>query len=148
MREDYELETSIIRAFRGKGYRATPQRIAIGRFILQSQNHPTTQMIYSEVKKNHPTVSLSTVYKTIKILKEVGLVKELSFSRDQARFDSSIEPHVNLVCLSCGKIRDAKSSLVRDIVIQVSAEENFDAEGQRFDIYGICQSCKRGSSGN
>jgi Fur family peroxide stress response transcriptional regulator len=143
MRENHELDASIIRALRGNGYKATPQRIAIGRFTLLSRNHPTILRIYGEVKKTYPTVSLSTVYKTIKILQEVGLVQELNYPKDQTRFDSSMEPHIHLVCLSCGNIEDAKNFRIQDVVSQVSAAENFVVKGQRFDIYGICQSCCR-----
>jgi Fur family peroxide stress response transcriptional regulator len=144
MREDSEMDTAVIRSLRGGGYKATPQRIAVGRFILMSRDHPTAQAIYSEVKKIYPTVSLSTVYKTIKILKEVGLVQELNIPRDQTRFDSAIDPHINLVCLNCGRIFDAENSDVQGIVDLVSEEENFAATGHRFDIYGICQSCGKG----
>ena len=144
MREIHE--TSIIRALRGKGYKATPQRIAIGRFALQSRNHPTIQMIYSEVKKSYPTISLSTVYKTVKILQEAGLIQELNYPKDQTRFDSFMEPHINLLCLSCGNVKDAKNSCIQEMVAQVSADENFVAAGLRFDIYGVCQSCRKVSS--
>jgi Fur family peroxide stress response transcriptional regulator len=148
MRGNSEMDTTIIRALRGNGYKATPQRIAAGRFILMSKDHPTAQAIYIEVKKSYPTVSLSTVYKTIKILKEVGLIQELNFSKDQARFDSYMEPHINLVCMKCGAIIDAKNSGIQDIMTLVSAEENFVAKGHRFEIYGICQSCRIEPFGN
>jgi Fur family peroxide stress response transcriptional regulator len=72
MDDSQKLDASVIKALRGKGYKATPQRIAIGRFALRSKDHPTAQRIYGEVKRIYPTVSLATVYKTIQILKEVG----------------------------------------------------------------------------
>lgn len=144
MREDSEMDTAVIRALRGRGYKATPQRIAVGRVILMSRDHPTAQAVYGEVKKIYPTVSLSTVYKTLKILKEVGLVQELNFPGDRTRFDSAIDPHINLVCLNCGRILDAENSGIQEIVDWVSEEENFTATGHRFDIYGICQSCSKG----
>jgi Fur family peroxide stress response transcriptional regulator len=145
MSEIQELEASIIKALRGKGYKATPQRIAISRFAMCDRSHPTVQRVYSEVKKVHPTVSLATVYKTIQILKEVGLIQALSLPQDQTRFDSDMEPHINLVCLRCGDIKDLEETSIRGIIAKVSATENFSATGQRFDIYGICQGCNRKS---
>jgi len=65
-----DSDSSIIKALRGKGYKATPQRIAIGQFVLHNHAHPTAQRIYSEVKKVYPTVSLATIYKTVQILKK------------------------------------------------------------------------------
>ncbi len=138
-----KLDASIIKALRGKGYKATPQRIAISRFTLSSKDHPTAQRIYSEVRRVYPTVSLATVYKTIQILKSAGLIQEMSSSQGQTRFDSDIKPHINLVCLKCGSIEDWEDSILSEIIAKAAAVTNFTATGQSFDVYGICQSCER-----
>ncbi len=142
MKDIRELEALIIKALRGKGYKATPQRIAIGQFALSRQDHPTAQRIYSEVKKTYPTVSLATVYKTLQILKEVGLVQEMNLPRKETRFDPDMEPHIHLVCLHCGSIRDLKDPAAKEIMAKAVAAEKFAAKGQSFEIYGICQSCE------
>jgi Fur family transcriptional regulator, peroxide stress response regulator len=136
-------DATIIKALREKGYKATPQRIAVGRFILSDNSHPTVQRVYSEVKRVHPTVSLATVYKTIQILREVDLIQELSLPQGQTRYDSDTKPHINLICLKCGEIRDLEGTGILGIIARVSAAEKFSATGQRFDIYGICQGCNR-----
>jgi Fur family peroxide stress response transcriptional regulator len=133
----------IIKALRKKGYKATPQRIAICRFALHSRDHPTAQRIYSAVKEFHPTVSLATVYKTLQVLRELGLIQELNFLQGQARFDSCVQPHINLVCLRCGNIIDLEDPIAREIIARAAAATKFTATGQRFDIYGICQRCAR-----
>ncbi len=148
MSDIQELEASIIKALRGKGYKATLQRIAIARFALRNHDHPTAQRIYSEVKKVYPTVSLATVYKTIQILEEVGLIQELKLpKKDQTRIDSDMKPHINLICLGCGNIRDFEDPDLPEMMAKVSAAEKFAVSGQRFDIYGLCRSCqpKKGS---
>lgn len=137
-----KLDASVIKALRGSGYKATPQRIAIGRFALRSRDHPTAQRIYSEVKRIYPTVSLATVYKTIQILKEVGLIHELNLSQGQTRFDPDTHPHIHLICLGCGSIMDWEEPMVSEIMAKVAAA-NFSATGQSFDVYGNCQSCDR-----
>lgn len=135
-------DASIIKALRGKGYRATPQRIAISRFTLSSKDHPTAQTIYSEVRKVYPTVSLATVYKTIQILKGAGLLQEMNSPKGQTRFDSDIKPHINLVCLECGSIEDWEDSTVPEMIAKAEDSTNFTASGQSFDVFGICQSCE------
>lgn len=135
-------DASIIQALRGKGYKATPQRIAICRFALSSREHPSVQRIYGEVKEIHPTVSLATVYKTLHILTELGLIQELDFSNGQARFDSYVEPHINLVCLRCGNIRDMEDPAAREMVARIAATAEFTRTGQRLDVYGICRTCR------
>ncbi len=134
-------ETSIIEALRKRGFKATPQRIAICRLILNNRNHPTAQKIYDEVREFHPTVSLSTVYKTLQMLTKLGLIQELGFPEGQARFDSYVEPHINLVCLRCGSIRDLDDPAARDMIARITATAEFTHRGQRLDIYGICKTC-------
>lgn len=136
-------DSFIIKALRGKGYKATPQRIAIGRFLLHNHSHPTAQRIYSEVKKVYPTVSLATIYKTIQILKEASLIHELNLPDDQARFDPNIEPHAHLFCTRCKCINDRMDPMISEIVNRISNDAEFSTAGWNFHIFGICSSCKR-----
>jgi Fur family peroxide stress response transcriptional regulator len=135
-------DASIIDILRKNGYKATPQRIAICRFALQSRDHPTAQRIYVEVKKVHPTVSLATVYKTLQILAQHNLIQELDLPESQARFDSYVEPHVNLVCVRCGNIQDFDDDAAQELVERVAAKAEFTRTGQRLDVYGMCKTCR------
>ena len=136
-------DASAIEALRNKGYKATPQRIAICRIALYSREHPTAQGIYDKVKKIHPTVSLATVYKTLQVLRDLDLIQELNFPKGQARFDSYIKPHVNLICLQCGSIEDLDDPTAKEILEKVLASTKFKPNGQRIDVYGICQKCNK-----
>ena len=140
-----KFEKTIIDALRRKGYKATPQRIAICSFALQSHDHPTAQQIYNQVQKDHPTVSLATIYKTLQVLQELNLVQEMGCLEGQARFDPLMSPHINLICSQCGEIRDLVDQEAQNVVMQVSTVGNFLALGQRIDIYGICNKCGRKS---
>jgi Fur family peroxide stress response transcriptional regulator len=141
MNRSQKSDTSVIDILRREGYKATPQRILICRFALQSRDHLTAQRIYEEVRKVHPTVSLATVYKTLQILTERGLIQELDLPESQARFDSNVEPHINLVCLRCGNIQDWDDPAAREMVARITAKAKFTLTGQRLDIYGICKTC-------
>ena len=136
-------DASAIETLRSKGYKATPQRIAICRIVLNSRAHPSAQQVYDEVKKIHPTVSLSTVYKTLEVLADLDLVQEINFPKGQARFDSYMNPHINLICLKCGKITDIDDMTIGEITRMVEAAAKFKPTGQRMDVYGICQKCSR-----
>ncbi len=133
----------IIEALRRKGYKATSQRIAICRLALSSREHPTAKGIYGEVKKEHPTVSLATVYKTLQVLKKLQLVQELPFSNSVSRFDSYMKPHLNVVCLRCGAVNDIDDRGARETIARAAATARFTVTGQRLDIYGICERCRR-----
>ena len=134
-------DASAIEALRSKGYKATPQRIAICRIALNSRAHPSAQQVYDGVKKIHPTVSLATVYKTLEVLRDLYLVQEINFPKSQARFDSYMNPHINLICLKCGTITDLDDMAAKEITSRVATTTKFKPTGQRVDVYGICQKC-------
>ncbi|AET63596.1 Transcriptional regulator, Fur family [Methanothrix harundinacea 6Ac] len=140
-------EASIIKAFRNRGYKATPQRIAISRYILSNHEHPTAQKAHLEVKKTHPTVSLATVYSTIRILKDMGLVMELNLSQGETRYDPNTEAHAHLLCIRCGCLIDWSDPIMGELISKVSAEANFTVIGSSLDLKGICDGCgqKEGS---
>ncbi len=141
MTSPLKSDTSAIDALRRKGYKATPQRIAICRIAVNSRSHPSAQQVYEEVKKIHPTVSLATVYKTLEVLRDLDLVQEINFPKGQARFDSYMSPHINLVCLKCGSISDLDDMTIKEITQKVTESTKFKPTGQRMDVYGICQKC-------
>ena len=134
-------DNAAIEALRSRGYKATPQRIAICRIALNSRAHPSAQQVYAEVKKIHPTVSLATVYKTLEVLRDLDLVQEINFPKRQGRFDSYMNPHINLICLKCGIITDMDDETTKEITRKVAAATKFKPTGQRMDVYGICQKC-------
>ena len=134
-------KVSVIDALRGNGFKATPQRIAICNFALGSRDHPTAQEIHREVKRVYPTVSLTTVYKTLQVLKQLHLIQELAFSGGE-RFDSHMEPHINVMCVRCGEVLDINDHSARDMVQRAAAKTRYTFTGQRFDIYGVCEKCK------
>ncbi len=141
MQESKKSVASIIQTLRSKGYKATPQRIAICKFALLSREHPSVQRIYSEVRKTHPTVSLATVYKTLQILRESCSIQELVFPCDQTRYDPYLEPHINLVCSRCGKIHDLDDPIAKELIKRVVTATKFIPTSQRLDVYGVCQKC-------
>jgi Fur family peroxide stress response transcriptional regulator len=141
MTTNQHSDASSIEALRKEGYKATPQRIAICRYVLKSRDHPSAQQIYDEVKKIHPTVSLATVYKTLGVLKDLNLIQELDLPQGKARFDSYMKPHINLICLRCGSIADLDDTTAIEITKKVAAAAKFKPRGQHIDIFGICSRC-------
>jgi len=144
MQSTQKTEVSIINALRSKGYKATPQRIAVCKIALGSPEHPSVQKIFTAVKKTNPTVSLATVYSTLNILKDSGLIQELNFPKGQTRYDPYLEPHINLICLQCGKIQDLDDQASKELVKKATGKVQFTPSGQRIDIYGTCEYCAKG----
>jgi Fur family peroxide stress response transcriptional regulator len=131
----------IIEAFRTKGYRATSQRIAIADSVLNSKKHPSAETIYEEVKQVFPTLSISTVYNTLHLMKDLNLVNELAF-HDNTRYDPNTEIHVNLVCERCREITDFEDPELEEFIKRVTKKKGFTVTGHRLDVYGLCRDCK------
>lgn len=135
-----ESRKKIINTFREKGFRATPQRIAIAQAVLSSKKHPTVEQVHEMVRRNHPSISLSTVYNTLHTMKYVNMVQELAFS-DNSRFDANTNIHVNLMCEKCREVIDIESDAMEIEVVTISKRRGFTITGHRFDIYGVCRKC-------
>ena len=132
----------IIKILREKGLKVTTQRLAICNFILSRKDHPTAEQLYQELRNEYPTISLGTIYKTLHLLQELGLIQELGFNEGSVRYDPDMELHVNMVCSKCGKISDYKAENVKKFWSAIISDLGFKPKGQRIDIYYECHDCK------
>jgi Fur family transcriptional regulator, peroxide stress response regulator len=125
---------------RGGLERLTPQRLAILEFLANNKEHPAASEIYEAVSKKFPTMSLATVYNTLKALKKKENVLELAIDPDKKRFDPDTARHHHLICTVCRRIVDVYS----DFTLELSKEEQHDFEitGNHVDFYGICPRCR------
>ncbi len=133
----------LIIQLRERGFRATPQRLAICEFVLSTKEHPTVDQVYQVVQKKHPTLSLATVYQTLHLLTEIGMLQELGFGDGISRYDPNNSPHINIVCKNCGKIQDYESESVRRFLSAIAMELKSTLIGQHLEIYTCCDHCKK-----
>jgi Fur family peroxide stress response transcriptional regulator len=133
----------LLSKLRNRGYRLTPQRVALVRLLATSEDHPSATQIYDVLQDRFPTMSPATVYKTLNLLKDLGEVLELGFSDDDNRYDGkNPAPHPHLVCVRCGRILDGQATAVRQLARQVAEQSGFQALSHRFDVYGLCPTCQ------
>src|SRR5690349_5588655 len=103
-----ELEEKLERfraACRDAGVKVTHQRLEIFREVATSLAHPDAEAVYSGVRERVPSVSLDTVYRTLWLLNDLGLLSTLGQRRESVRFDANLTPHHHYVCESCGLTR-------------------------------------------
>lgn len=131
----------IVTSLREEGHRITPQRIAIMEYLLHTEDHPSADLVHTMVKKRYPMVSLSTVYKTLDLLREKKMVNEIEVE-GEARFDAHVDEHINLVCLSCGKIEDIDEKTLRNILSKVAKKSDYIIIKGSFEMHGYCNRCK------
>ena len=129
------------------GIRLTPQRLAIAEVVVNSADHPTVREIFERVRAFFPYVTLATVYSTLALLEQAGIVRELPFPR-HSRYDANLAPHANLVCLGCGAVVDAPAGQNSVAELERAVTRNnsgFRIAAQRVDFYGYCEGCSRRS---
>jgi Fur family peroxide stress response transcriptional regulator len=133
----------LIAKLRKSGFKVTPQRLVICEVILSSKEHPTAEQVYEKVKETYPAISMATVYQTLHLLSQIGLVQEIRFSDRVFRFDPDISPHINIICKKCKKIEDYKAESIEKLWAQIIKELGLKPIGQRIDIYTYCDKCTR-----
>jgi Fur family transcriptional regulator, peroxide stress response regulator len=132
----------IIAKFHEKGYKATPQRLAICEYVLSSKDHPTTDKVYREVKRKHPTLSLATVYQTLHLLADIGLLQEIDLGDRFSRYDPNTSPHINIICKNCGMVEDYEADDVEKLWSKIVKSLGFEPIGQRIAVYRYCDQCR------
>ena len=136
------MEICITSLLREKGFKVTPQRLAIYNMLAATKSHPNAEMIFNDLQTMYPTMSLATVYKTMEILKEIGLVQILNAGEDSFRYDADTSDHPHVRCMKCGQVEDIENIDYRDFLQQVAQGTNYELMGQQFYFYGVCPACK------
>lgn len=135
------IKEDLVSQLKEKGLKLTPQRLAIiDALVEKCDTHPGTTLIYKEARKKAKSVSLSTVYATLKEFSEIGLIKLLEFDRMENRYDGNLSDHVNLICKRCGKIIDyhiPKNLGPKDI----TRKSGFVVTDTRMEFHGYCRDC-------
>jgi Fur family peroxide stress response transcriptional regulator len=123
--------------------RGSKQREAILRILQSTDIHPTADWIYDQVRKVIPNISLGTVYRNLNLLKDEGLIKEVTiYGSSSARYDANLEPHHHFICLVCNSVYDLP---VQDENVNVShlvSGRDLKIKFVKLDIFGICDKCQ------
>ncbi len=136
----------IAQVLRGKGFKVTPQRIAIYQTLIESKNHPTAEMIYQSLRVAHPTMSLATVYKTMEIFEKIGLVKVLDVGDDCSHYDWDTNNHPHIRCTVCNKVEDLEGINMHEVSEMVETTSEYTVTGQQISFEGVCPMCLKKSS--
>ncbi len=143
MADHQERFETILRKMRENGHKITPQRLAIVRILARSDGHPSAENIHEQIREDFPTMSLSTVYKNILLIKSLGEVLELGFPDGSNRYDGNRPaPHPHVVCIKCKRIVDPDLDSLDEMKKEVALETNFKILNHRLDFFGICSSCQ------
>lgn len=129
--------TQISEKLISSGVRPTSQRVAVYKYLLGTHEHPRVADIYSVLKAENPTLSLGTVYNSVEVLCSTGLVRKLTISGSEARYDAFVEEHGHFLCEKCGKVFDFPLSGTLH-----NLPDGFTVTKRDVYCEGICDECK------
>lgn len=132
-----------IEALKTTRVRMTPQRHAILEYLFESMTHPTADEIYKALEGRFPNMSVATVYNNLRVFKEAGIVKELTYGDSSSRFDCVTSDHYHVICEECGKIVDFHYPGLDEVETLAEHVTGFKVSSHRMEIYGICPDCQK-----
>jgi Fur family transcriptional regulator, peroxide stress response regulator len=135
-----QYEKDFIGILREHGLQVTYQRLAIYQALCHTQDHPSAESIYQQVRKRFPMISLGTVYKTLERFFNVGLIQRVSPMTDVARYDALVAPHHHAVCVNCQSIHDVMDAAL-DENISIPEGEPFHVLRKQVLFHGYCPEC-------
>lgn len=128
-------------ALRRAGIRVTHQRLEILREVAGSRDHPDAETVFRGVRERLPSVSLDTVYRTLWLLTDMGLITTLGVPQERFRFDGNMRPHHHFVCTRCGLARDFYSGELDELRVPAAVQDFGVAHRTQVEVRGICREC-------
>ena len=144
-KDKFEAEKDIfLEHIKSAGLRRTDQRDLILEIFLSTEDHLTSEDLYSIVQKKDPTVGLTTIYRTLKLLTEAGLAREVRFGDNKTYYEHHYnhEHHDHMICTHCGKVIEFFSPDIEDLQDQMADKFGFRPTHHSLRLWGICAHCQ------
>lgn len=128
---------------RRRGLKSTRQRDDIASWFFGVDGHLSADAIYREVKEVSPGIGFSTVYRTMRLLREAGLVQERHFGDGEALYENVSSHHDHCICNVCGKIVEFENDQIEQLQEAVARKFGFRLTSHKMELYGLCAACQQ-----
>jgi Fur family ferric uptake transcriptional regulator len=148
--EEFQKEKEIfLEHIQKAGLRRTSQRDLILEIFLKTEEHLSSEDLYWLVQKQDPTVGHTTVYRTLKLLTEAGLAREVRFGDGKTYYEHHYnhEHHDHLICTECGKIIEFFSAEIEELQDKMAEKYGFRLTNHSLRMWGICEECQKRTAG-
>jgi Fe2+ or Zn2+ uptake regulation protein len=137
-RDDAELAELL----RGRGLRATSQRVVMHRLLRDRDRHVSAEELLSEASERLPGVSLPTVYATLELFEQLGIVRRVNGGSGTLLWDTRADTHHHMICRNCGRIEDLETPLDLEPARRSAAGSGFEADRAEVVVSGLCARCR------
>lgn len=134
---------ALIDKLRAQRISVTPQRLAVLSILESRRDHPTAEQIYHEVRQGLPAISFNTVYKTLEVFCQKGLVIKVNPLHEVARYDVETDHHAHLICRKCHFIVDLPDEVAPAPTLPEEAQAGFRLERHSLIFWGLCPQCQK-----
>jgi Fur family ferric uptake transcriptional regulator len=141
----YKKETEIFEEYiRSRGLRHSDQRMQILDVFLKTEKHLTAEELHRLVQKRHPSVGTATVYRTMKLLRDSGLCRELRLDDGSTRYEHLYDHdhHDHLVCIGCGALVEVLDPQIEKLQEKLARTHGFRIISHKLELYGTCRKCR------
>lgn len=116
----------------------TGQRRTIAEVLQSSEDHPDVEELYARASNQDPNISIATVYRTVKLFEEAGILEKLEFGDGRARYeDAEREHHDHLIDLSSGEVIEFVDAEIEALQEKIAAKLGYELRGHRLELYGV-----------
>ncbi len=143
-RDMAELDHRLEGLLRAGGYRVTSQRLLVHRAVCAQERHLTAEQVLDSVSGALPSISLPTIYATLELLEDLGLVRRFSTGTGAVIFEARTTPHAHAVCRRCGQIADLEGAELEAHARRSAEEAGFEADEAQLVVRGLCPACRQG----
>lgn len=134
---DKPASTHMLSLLRDSGKRITPERELLLR-IIENHAHLDAEQIYRMAQKERPQIGLATVYRTLTLLKNLGMIRTTDLGENHWHYEVRLADHIHLVCSACGHVTDVP---IPAALYEAAEKEHFAVQRLHFEMFGICRSC-------
>ena len=132
------MSDSIIERCEAKGLRLTDQRRTIAHVLEASEDHPDVEQLYTRASEADPRISLATVYRTVKLFEEAGIIEKLEFGDGRARYeDAERDHHDHLIDLHSGEVIEFVDAEIEALQEAIARKLGYELRGHRLELYGV-----------
>jgi Fur family ferric uptake transcriptional regulator len=129
---------TILERLEAKGLRMTGQRRVIAEVLSGSRDHPDVEELYERATAQDPKISIATVYRTVKLFEEAGIIERIEFGDGRARYeDADRDHHDHLIDLNSGRVIEFVDPEIEELQERIAKRLGYDLRGHKLELYGV-----------